>query len=529
MAQLTGNAIQSSYLGIIKTTDNAAISGVPKGLTDGDGNAINMEVGTGAIKFPSGTVDFTGSTVQGLPVDPNTTYDLAAVASGANINLNLTGSDATTDTVSIVAGTNITLSEAAGVVTIDAASGGSAGLVAGTGTDSMQSDSSLTTVAASASEADTIALGDGAIASSANNIAIGNTANAGGDNAFARTNIAIGFNSDATNEKDVAIGNQAQATGSRTVSIGDSANASGNRAVVVGASSTASAFSSAVFGAFSTASAEGATVVGGYGSSATQTDAIAVGKEADALAAGAIAIGKLAQATATDAIALGKDVTGNIASTVSAKALELQTDSTPTAGGIIMSDAGGTDRRINIDASGGLQIDSTPVGGGGGMVSFGTGKVVNTSYIASDIVQSVFTIPANTFAAGDYFMIRSFETRNGLNATQYSSMWITEDAQTVGQAPSNPSNAAFSFSQVQQSNDATYIMKRHCFVSATNETNWMEQSSGSNDDANFTYQGAPIDANNVDWTVDQYVYLQMWSDSTTGTYTNYGMHLTKMN
>jgi len=164
----------------------------------------------------------------------------------------------------------------------------------------------------------------------------------------------------------------------------------------------------------------------------------------------------------------------------------------------------------------------------GGITYFGTGKVVNTSYIASDIVQAVFTIPANTFSAGDYFMIRSFETRENLNATQYSSLWITPDAQTVGSAPNNPSANEFSFSQVQQSNNGTYTMKRHCFISAANETNWLEQSSGSNDDAENS-SGGPVDANNIDWTVNQYVYLQMWSDSTTGTYTNYGMHLTKLN
>ena len=60
------------------------------------------------------------------------------------------------------------------------------------------------------------------------------------------------------------------------------------------------------------------------------------------------------------------NVTAAIANTVSISALEVQTNSTPTAGGIIMADAGGTDRRINIDAAGALQIDSTPVGGGGG-------------------------------------------------------------------------------------------------------------------------------------------------------------------
>jgi hypothetical protein len=363
MSTLTGQAINASYEGLLKTLDNAAISGTNRVISDGVGNALPLEASTTTIKF-TGNADFTSATVTGI---------------------------------------------AAG------------GLVSGTGTDSMQSASSLTTVAANASAADTVALGDSATASSSNNIAIGNTANAGGDDAFARGNVAIGFNTDATNEKDVAIGNEAQATGSRTVAIGDSANASGSRAVVVGASSTATAFSSAVFGAFSTASAEGATVVGGYGSSATEIDAIAVGKEADALAAGAIAIGKLAQATATDAIALGKDVTGNIASTLSVKAIELQTDSTPTLGGIIMSDAGGTDRRINIDATGALQIDSTPVGGGGA-AGFVNGTGTDSLKQADALTNSAAT------ASG----AQSVAIGNGARATGPQAVALGDGAEATG-------------------------------------------------------------------------------------------------
>lgn len=67
MAQLTGNAIQNSYLGLIKTTDNAAIGGTAKAITDGAGNATNIEMSNTATNFVSGTVDFTGSTVSGLP------------------------------------------------------------------------------------------------------------------------------------------------------------------------------------------------------------------------------------------------------------------------------------------------------------------------------------------------------------------------------------------------------------------------------------------------------------------------------
>ena len=74
MAQLTGNPIQNSYLGLLKTTDNAAIGGTAKAITDGNGNATNIEMSNTATNFVSGTVDFTGSTVSGLPGGGGTNF-----------------------------------------------------------------------------------------------------------------------------------------------------------------------------------------------------------------------------------------------------------------------------------------------------------------------------------------------------------------------------------------------------------------------------------------------------------------------
>jgi hypothetical protein len=74
MAQLTGNPIQNSYLGLLKTTDNAAIGGTAKAITDGSGNATNIEMSNTATNFVSGTVDFTGSTVSGLPGGAGTNF-----------------------------------------------------------------------------------------------------------------------------------------------------------------------------------------------------------------------------------------------------------------------------------------------------------------------------------------------------------------------------------------------------------------------------------------------------------------------
>ena len=39
MAALTGNAINTSYQGLLKTTDNGALTATAKAMTDGLGNA----------------------------------------------------------------------------------------------------------------------------------------------------------------------------------------------------------------------------------------------------------------------------------------------------------------------------------------------------------------------------------------------------------------------------------------------------------------------------------------------------------
>ncbi len=394
MASLQNAQIDQSYPALIKTDDNGPIGATAKAITDGAGNATNIEMSNMATNFVSGTVDFTGSTVSGLP------------------------------------------------------SGG--GLESGTGTNSLQNG-------------------------------IGTASNASGN-----ASIALGKNATASGGESMAYGDEAQATQTSSASFGQYAEA-------------------------------------------TATYAIAFGRTSAASGDGAVAFGQQTSAAQAGAVAMGRQVTSDTADTTHVRALKIVAPDGGTGGnGITMLSPDGTSGVVTLTNASELAVDGTPIGGGGGVTYFGTSKVIDTNYIAADRVMSVMTIPANTFSAGDYFMLRTFENRNSLNATQYSSMWITPDSQTVGQAPSNPSGTSYSFTQVQQSGDGTYMMKRHCFISAANETNWLEASSGSNDDAENS-SGGPVDANNVDWTVDQYVYLQMWSDSTTGTYTNYGMHLTKLN
>jgi len=337
MATLTGQQIDGSYQGLIKTTDNGAISGTAKAVTDGLGNATNIEISNTSTNFVSGTVDFTGSTVSGLPTS-------------------------------------------------------SAGLVTGGQTNSMKSAAALTTTAAVTSHVGDIVIGEdaeskvstgtddynegGAIA-----IGVGAVVDKVVDYNFADTKggIALGINAKANsgiNEGGgIAIGENSKAEGtSSAIAIGSNAWSKGNFDISMGhgatANSTAIAIgkdASAAVGGWSIAIGESAGAdAGGF-----RTGTIAIGTNNSASALDAIVIGNEGSATAAGAVALGHNVVAATVETVSVSALEVQTDSTPTAGGIIISDAGGTDRRLNIDASGALQIDSTAVGGGGaaGLVS----------------------------------------------------------------------------------------------------------------------------------------------------------------
>ena len=259
MATLFDQQIDQTYQGLIKTTDNAALGAVEKEITDGVGTASTLKLGTTSASFV-GTLDLTGATVTGLPV-----------------------------------------------VT--------AGLVAGTGADSMQSDASLTTTAANALGARTVALGNNARAHAADSVGIGSGALAEDGNV-----IAIGLNAWGQSGNTIAIGNGAHARLGDCISIGRASQAADNRGIAIGQDAKS---------------------------------AVAV--------VDAIAFGTSSRANATGAVALGNNVTAAIIDTVSMKALEVQTASTTIAGGIIMIDAGSTARRLNITATGSLQVDTAPV------------------------------------------------------------------------------------------------------------------------------------------------------------------------
>ena len=189
MATLTGNAINTSYQGLIKLDDNGAVQPTAlKTLTDGTGGTLPIQFSQVETKFTSGSlVDFTGVTVSGLPAS-------------------------------------------------------SAGLVAGAAANSMESSASLTTTAANAITPGSIAIGDGAIAGATAfgdraAIAIGKNAVASTD--FGDSSIAIGFDVKNVRDAGIAIGrnlNQPLATNDhfRPINIGSGGNVRGGDVIGIG-------------------------------------------------------------------------------------------------------------------------------------------------------------------------------------------------------------------------------------------------------------------------------------------------------
>jgi hypothetical protein len=204
MASLTGTQINNTYVGLIKMTDNLGVDGTPRELTTGDGASLPMEVAVDRINFYD-TVDFTNATVLGI-------------------------------------------------------SGGAAGLVNGTGANSLKNADSLVDDPADASANNTIAIGPGAQARAAGAISIGH--DSGGSGTSNWGSISIGNNSTVSGFGAVAIGGgNNEVTGNSGIAIGDNAKAGsdgtsigrlavGNNAeaVNIGAQNTSNNFTTVAIG-----------------------------------------------------------------------------------------------------------------------------------------------------------------------------------------------------------------------------------------------------------------------------------------
>lgn len=256
MATLTGNAINTSYQGLIKTTDNAGLTGTEKVITDGVGTASTLSLGTTSASF-TGDLDLSAATVTGLP------------PGGVS---------------SVVAGTNVTVDNTDPANPIVSATGEAAGLVAGTGLNSMKSADSLTTGGTLASGQAAIALGNGAIGNQDFGISIGS------------------FTSSAPFA--MVMGSFAEANGLYSVALGPSAktNAATDGSIAIGQASET---------ILTDGSGAGAICLG-RSAKTRMTDQISIGDEAECAAT-----------AAEGAVALGAGVLAATANTVTIKKLQM--------------------------------------------------------------------------------------------------------------------------------------------------------------------------------------------------------------
>ena len=662
MATLTGQPIDQSYSGLLKTTDNAGLEATAKAITDGIGGATNQEMSNTATNFVSGTVDFTGATVSGLP-DNNTTYTVGSVQDGANADIKLTDQLGNDSKVTFVAGTNITLSNTGNDLTINAAAGTTPGLVLGTGsaTDegaplSMVSGAAVTTVAAQARGGGDIAIGDGAITpvggstyptdciaighdatvTNEKAMAFGKNARAQGNKSFAagyfslasgNSSTAIGKDAEASGTSSSALGDNATATATGSVAIGEgvtaatantvsvkaletqtndgvkikgdgtnagklslycedasgahnvtlegpahaggstyalkfpnvqstgtqileadasgnlawintpaagsaglvvgtgsnslqnavgtASTASGNASIALGKNSTASGPESMAYGEEALASGTSAAAFGQY-AEATSTYAISFGRTSTATADGAVAFGQQTSAGQAGAVAMGRQVTTDTADTTHVRALKIV--------GITFLSADGTAGVVTLLDTDELALDGVAIGAT--TTTIETAKVVDTNYIAADRVIALITIPANTYKVGDTLNIQSMEERVGIDATQYTSLWYSDTAQTVGNAPVSGTNV--SLTQIQTSVNGVGQQQRTIRIHSATDTSWLSNNAQSAETAESGFDGQTMTSTNIDWTATQYIYFQLWSDATAGTFTNYGINLHKV-
>ena len=314
MAALTGNTIASSYTGLLKTTDNAALGATEKNLTDGAGNASTLSMGTASASF-TGTLDLSGATVTGLP-------------------------------------------------------GGTPGLVSGTGADAMKSADFLTPLnTPNATGSKAIAIGYGADATGTNSLALGviteatNTGSCaiGPDtHSTAIGGTAIGFGTYAQASYSTAIGylTRAEINATDGIAIGKSTFARATNAVIIGARSVVDDLirvDTVVLGAdakaaqYSTALGYGSFAIGDYAisvgdSTAAGSGGISMGYGALANQNYSIGIGYNSDAQAQYGVALGYQVTNTWAAATTVNQLQIENyaalnyadDTAAAAGGVAL-------------------------------------------------------------------------------------------------------------------------------------------------------------------------------------------------
>lgn len=326
---LTGNEVQATYEGLLKTSSNATLATASlEPVSDGAGNDSALELAQTQARLKGEYVELANSTQSsGIVIDD-------AVGDKVNYYGNHDFSGAT-------------------VTGLPTASGG---LQNGTGAYSLKNADSLVQTPSTAAGAKSITLGDGNSNYAEKAIIIGSS----NDNAdSARVNSILIGNSVKGAQYSIVIGNNApnyaaadaiqlgnshvRTTGNYCINVGygNDVAASGNvEQIVIGKSNTSNAQRNIIIGSNNTGSQDGTIIIGegnsttggrnhgiGYQTVTTGSgeDKMAYGTLASATADRAIAIGRQASATHTNSVVLGTNVTSKADSTTHVAGLNVGT------------------------------------------------------------------------------------------------------------------------------------------------------------------------------------------------------------
>jgi len=305
----------SSYLtslpsGVVSGSSQISYSGitdVPSGLVSSSAQTI--------ANLPSGTISGSSQVDLSLATGTAANATSASFAVSASYAPTILPSGVVSGSSQIdlgsATGTAANATSASYAVTASYAmnaGGGSAGLVAGAGTDSMRSSNDLTTTGATAAGDNAISLGNGTDVNGNGGLAIGNGATVGGTDSIA---IGTAAGSAGAQDATIAIGLRAQYGDSYGVAVGADSRG-GYQGTAVGYGANGSSYGIAL-GASAQANNDYAISIGAFGGTRnTQAGLrdIAIGSNVENDVDGhAIAIGSDVINTGTDSnIAIGKGV-----------------------------------------------------------------------------------------------------------------------------------------------------------------------------------------------------------------------------
>ena len=347
MATLTNQQINLTYPSLIKFDDNLGVQPTTaKQLTDGVGGSLPISVSQVQTVFQTGSiVDFTGTTVNGLPISP------AGLVNG-NGSGSLRAADyllddnSTADGGQAVAIGNATSCSGSGAVAI------------GNGSSCDSSESVSIGKSCNVQNGPGVAIGRSAFASGSVTTAIGNSAQVTADQSIGIS----GENVTVQGSRSIAIGRQAFiGNGSNNIALGNFAKINGSTSgtILLNSSivSTSAVLSPNSFiatpGQYGglVPTVDSVIVIGSATSNlerAQGNDAIAIGRDTQASNVDSIALGRNTSTLADGAVALGAGVQATRANTVSVNELEVKSNN----GGVVLYSPNGTGYKVTVTDGG---------------------------------------------------------------------------------------------------------------------------------------------------------------------------------